>query len=297
MFKSMTGFGRGQADRSWGSLVVEISSVNHRYQEVSVRTPRDLAFLEPKIQQLLKGAYNRGKTVLRLEILWSSDFKALPLNTEVLRSYLHQMEELASSLGRQEVIPLESLLSLPGVAGQDGGLSDVLRDEIGGALEEALDSATEQWQRMRTQEGRDLLDDVTLHLDRFEQELTTVEGYWSEARDEALKALKLRVAQILDDFSPGAVPDESRLAQEIVILSDRWDVSEEISRAQSHLQKFRSVLDDEGPHGRKLDFLVQEMNREINTLGSKIADSATRWTVVELKTLLERIREQIQNVE
>ncbi|MBL3572365.1 MAG: YicC family protein [Synergistaceae bacterium] len=297
MFKSMTGFGRGQADRSWGSLVVEISSVNHRYQEVSVRTPRDLAFLEPKIQQLLKRTYSRGRTVLRLEVLWSSDFKVLPLDTEVLQSYLRQMEELASSLGRQEVIPLESLLSLPGVAGHEGGLSDVLRDEIGGALEEALNSATEQWQRMRTQEGRALLDDVTFHLDRFEQELTTVEGYWSEARDETLKALKVRVAQLLDDFSPGAVPDESRLAQEIVILSDRWDVSEEIARAQSHLQKFRSFLDVEGPHGRKLDFLVQEMNREINTLGSKIADSATRWTVVELKTLLERIREQIQNVE
>jgi uncharacterized protein (TIGR00255 family) len=297
VFRSMTGFGRAQADRTWGSLVVEISSVNHRYQEISLRTPRDLAFLEPQVQQILKGTYNRGKTFLRLEVLWSSEFRTLPLNTDVLKSYLNQLEGFASSLGRREAIPLESLLTLPGVAGQEGGLGEELRESLLDALREALADACGQWQAMRAQEGRDLLEDVQTHLACFEEELGKVESLWASARDEALEALRVRIGQLLGDLAPGTAVDEGRLAQEIVILSDRWDVSEEISRAKSHLQKFRSFMQEEGPHGRKLDFLVQEMNREINTLGSKISDATIRWTVVEIKSLLERIREQIQNVE
>ncbi|QTX32938.1 YicC family protein [Aminithiophilus ramosus] len=297
MFRSMTGFGRAKVDRYWGSLVTEISSVNHRYQEVSLRVPRDLAFLEPPIQQKLRETYSRGKTLLRLDVLWNSEFRVMPLNVAALEGYLHQLEALASRLGREGTFSLEGLLSLPGVAGQEGGLGEDLRQELLDALGEALAEAVSQWQTMRIQEGRDLFDDIGVQLDLFGIELDKVATLWDQARDEALKALRSRIAERLDEVLSGATIDEGRLAQEIVLLSDRWDISEEISRSKSHLQKFRSFVAGEGPHGRKLDFLVQEMNREVNTMGSKISDTAIRWTVVEMKALLERIREQIQNVE
>lgn len=293
----MTGFGRAQVDRPWGSLVVEISSVNHRYQEVSLRTPRDLAFLEPPIQKKLRETYSRGKTILRLDLLWNPEFRLMPLNTSALEGYLRQLEALAVGLGREETFSLEGLLGLPGVTGQEGGLDEGLRQELLDGLDVALAEAISQWQAMRAQEGKDLFDDIEGQLDLFEVELDRIEGLWGQAKEEALRALRERIAERLEEIASSPVIDEGRLAQEVVLLSDRWDVSEELSRSKSHLQKFRSFVDSEGPHGRKLDFLVQEMNREINTIGSKVSDAEIRWIVVEMKAHLERIREQIQNVE
>ena len=158
-------------------------------------------------------------------------------------------------------------------------------------VEEAIGSLLE----MRKKEGEHLLEDININLASFEKIVENIDSYWERGREEALTAVKQRLEKVIADHENDI--EEGRLAQEIAILSDKWDISEEISRSRSHLIKFRSVLQMERSEGRKLDFLLQEMNREINTMGSKISDADVRWMVVEGKTFLERIREQVQNVE
>jgi uncharacterized protein (TIGR00255 family) len=222
-----------------------------------------------------------------------------------LTGYWRQLVKLSEEAGSVQDISLTELLSLPGVCDtqREGDIEKEIEEAIISMLDELIDSLIE----MKIKEGETLAGDVALQLDYFSGIIDLIENEWQNVIPEALAASRARLEKFLAEAAQGVSADPARLAQEIAILSDKWDISEEIVRSRSHVDKFREIMG--GPPdkndrvtentgiGRKLDFLVQEMNREINTMGSKIQNAQLRWQVVEAKACLERIREQIQNID
>ena len=294
MIRSMTGFTRESRAFEWGVLTVEISSVNHRYQEISPRLPREMLSLEPLITARLRQGLGRGKIRCSAEIHWAPQFRTALLDATVLSNYHTQLASLAVQIGTATP-SLASLLTLPGVFESPSALSTV-EQEIGSALEELLEQAICSLMKMRTTEGGYLCRAMEEYLCSFETLLHSLETSWADKKDYVLEEMKARITGLLEGMLIVEI-DQNRIAQEIVILADKWDISEEFVRSRSHLRQFKDVLNGGTSEGRKLDFLLQEMNREINTIGSKIADAELRWMVVEAKSLLEKIREQVQNVE
>jgi uncharacterized protein (TIGR00255 family) len=290
----MTGFSRVSRDFDWGTITVEMSSVNHRYQEISLRLAKEISSFEPQINQMIRKTFRRGKIKLRADLTLASSIRAAQINSDVLESYYRQLDESRKHLKMIEEVRVESLLQLPGVM-DSPSFSSLIQEQgetpVIQVVEEAINSLLE----MRKKEGEHLLEDILSNLVSFEKIIENIDSYWETGKEKALDDVKIRLGKLISDHEGDL--DEGRLAQEVAILADKWDISEEISRSRSHLEKFRSVLRQEHSEGRKLDFLLQEMNREINTMGSKISDSDLRWMVVEGKTYLERIREQVQNVE
>jgi uncharacterized protein (TIGR00255 family) len=294
MYVSMTGYGEASAEREWGTVRMEISSVNHRYQEISVRLPRELSSLEPRLHRQLRGLYRRGKVQVRAEITWAASALVLALNREALLSYYREISSLRNSIGAERDISLDALVNLPGVLDMPGR-SEFGGDEVTGLLSELLERAAESWNQMRRAEGAHLKEDIDGHLADIERGMAEISGMWTSVRDAAFADMTARVSKVLE--AAGASPSESRFAQEAVMMADKWDITEEVARMASHVSKFRETGESGEPEGRKLDFLVQEMNREANTANSKILDSGIRWRTVEVKSSIERIREQIQNLE
>lgn len=294
MLISMTGFGRSQRQGSWGNLSVEVASVNHRFQEVFLRLPRELGGMEPLLDRQIRRAFGRGKVEVRVVLSWAPTLRAATIREDLLERYVRSVEAVGLRLGYPRSSALEAYLSLPGVLEQGDAQEnarDALSQDLHGTLEEALGA----WELMRREEGAHLQTDLQGHLEAYRGRLEEIRHLWPDARDEALRGMALRLQALLDQS--GLVVDQARFAQEAAILADRWDVAEELSRSESHMTQFLKVLGETGGVGRKLDFLTQEMNREINTIGSKVADGRIRWLVVEAKADLERMREQIQNVE
>ena len=295
MLTSMTGFGRAAEKCSAGQFVAEVSSVNHRFLEVSVRVPREMMSFETVIQQRIRDTARRGKVQVRLEIAWAPEFRALELKEEVLESYLSKLTGFYRKIGREGAVDPAVLLSLPGVFESPAQDEESWREEIGEVVETVVRKATEKWVEMRKQEGDHLQEAILENLDALGNLTEELGAAAAKAREEAMENLRKRVEEVMS-LSEEAVR-EQRLAQEIVLLSDRWDVSEEIARLKSHLVKFREAMEKSEAVGRKLDFLSQEINRELNTLDSKVSAADVRWMAVEGKTVLEKIREQVQNIE
>ena len=295
MYVSMTGFGRSQTESPWVTLGLEISSVNHRYQEISVRLPREFAVWEPWFHQKVRKLFRRGKVQLRMEVLWSSDFKAGRINREVLRSYCEELREVRRDLGLPSETNVEIVAQYPGVIDMPRFDEEDESHNAENIFEKLLNDTAASWQKMRETEGGHLRTEVRLHVDTLEELAAKIEELWLPTRDAAFEAMRLRVSEALEKM--GEKLEENRYMQEIVLLTDKWDVAEELARLKSHIAKFRADGDSGESAGRKLDFIVQEMNREVNTLDSKIADAEIRWLAVDAKACLERIREQIQNLE
>ena len=294
MLMSMTAFGRTTRDFDWGTLSVELSTVNHRYQDISVRLPRELSFMESQVQDMLRKRVKRGKIRAKVDMNLSTSLKAVPVDHKVLSKYYVELEKIRSELNMKEEIRIENLLDLPGVL-QSEGLSESFLDTMAEDLKETVDDAADTLIAMRSREGEDLQKDILQNLESYRKNMEKIETEWEQAKEEAVNDLCERINKILEDKRIFA--DESRLAQEIAIMADKWDISEEISRTWSHIEKLEGTVHSEESVGRKLDFLLQEMNREINTIASKISNARIRWLAVEGKTYLERIREQVQNVE
>ncbi|MDR1649676.1 MAG: YicC family protein [Synergistaceae bacterium] len=291
MFLSMTGFGRSARDFSWGTAVFEITSINHRYQESAVRLPKELAFLESRITASLRSSLRRGKVRLTAEIVWAPGSHAAKLDEEALASYYAQLKGLSDRLGVPAARDLASFLALPGVCGSP----DASGEDEAEAWDALLDEAVKALMEMKKSEGAKLAEAVESDLNDFARLAGALSARWDAASAEALNALRARVEKVMERFDLEI--DQNRIAQEISLLADKWDVSEELTRLSAHIAKFREIASGKESEGRKLDFLIQEMNREVNTMGSKVGDAEFRWTVVEAKSRLERIREQIQNVE
>ena len=293
MYVSMTGFGQAAEEKEWGKITLELSSVNHRYQEISIRLPRELVSLEPWLHGLLRGVFRRGKLNARLEITWAASAAAASINREILLNYYEKISEIRGLIGTEHDISLDALMNLPGVLDASGRGS--IGEEASEILSELTRCAASNWNRMRREEGAHLKEAIEGHIADVERRMSEIASLWQGTRDSAFEAMTGRVTAAL--ASSGFSADESRFAQEAVIYADRWDISEEIDRMASHIAKFRETGDARDSEGRKLDFLVQEMNREVNTINSKVSSAEIRWIAVEVKSSIERIREQIQNLE
>lgn len=295
MYVSMTGFARTVLQKDWGTLSLELSSVNHRYQEIYVRLPRELSSWEPWFHQKMRKHFRRGKVQLRVDVLFTQAFKMGRINASVLSSYCEEFLKIQRSIGQAKELSIESIATFPGVLDipkfEDYEDSDTIESTFTALIEEAAKS----WQNMRLAEGSHLRDDVLSNLSELERLVSLIEKDWALAKEDAFRSFKERLQNALESI--GGKLEDARFLQEIVILTDKWDISEEIARLKSHILKFRQTGDEKDSAGRKLDFIVQEMNREVNTLDSKVADVNVRWLAVDAKSALERIREQIQNLE
>ena len=290
----MTGFGRGTAERGATTATVELRSVNNRFCEVSLRTPRALGPYESEIQSQVKAAIERGRVTVNVQVTRSAE-EALPIrvNEPVAHAYGALLRHLAAAAGIDEGVRLEHLLAFSDVfttPDEDAAAVDV---EAWEATQAALADALKGLQAMRRQEGEALRTDLALRLDLIERELAEVERRAPERVGEARQKLHDRLADLLGDERVN--PD--RLEMEIAFLADKLDVTEECVRLRSHLHLFREALGTSAAVGRKLNFLVQEINREVNTIGSKANDAEVAHRAVQMKEELERIREQVQNVE
>jgi uncharacterized protein (TIGR00255 family) len=292
MIKSMTGYGKGEAASERGTFSVEVRSVNHRYGEVSVRMPRQFLSLEQEIKRSVSSLLKRGK--IDMSIQWEECARmavAPQIDHDLAKVYFEAFERLAKELGMLQEVPLSMVLSQKGVLHESSEPHD--EDELQPLLMNAVASAVEAIDVMRVTEGRSLTDDLLARRVQIADWVSKISARCPAAVAEYQQKLSARLELLLGDVEL----DQGRLSQEVALLADRCDVTEELVRLSSHFSQFDDTLRMVEPVGRKLDFLMQEMNREINTIGSKASDSAITVLVVQIKAEMEKMREQVQNIE
>ena len=292
MVKSMTGYGRGESDTQEKSFTVEIRSVNHRFCEVVVRMPKYYVALEDRVRKLIQEYISRG----RLDVFVNVNDrgrgnKTIQVDKDLAMAYYNALEELGETIGipgRPEII---DIARLPDVIITEDMQEDL--DIIWPVLREAVEKAVGHIVEMRTTEGQRLREDLLKRTERLEEYTQTITerapGVVIEYRDKLKTRLKELDAEV--------EIDENRLASELAVFADRSNISEELVRLRSHFQEMRTTLAVDEPVGRKLDFLVQELNREFNTIGSKANDTSISSVVIKAKSEVEKIREQVQNIE
>lgn len=292
--QSMTGFGRAEKEFEGCPVWVELKSVNHRYCEIRVRLPRDLNKLEFTIRQQLQKVVKRGRVETNIRLgSESQDIPLAPdLDVELATQYVSLFRSLAETFSLEEKAPSTTqLFQLPGVLRTHPTPQrlEALTKHIQLLLEEAL----QPFLQMRTQEGAHLFEDINERLNTIEGHVTTIEASAPDLPEYHFARLQERLERfpLKDDI------DQERLYQELAIWADRSDISEELTRLHSHLNQFRHLLQEGGVVGRRLDFLCQELHRESNTVGSKVHDAEITKTLIELKAEIEKVREQVQNIE
>ena len=288
----MTGYGKGEASAEQGHFVVEIRSVNHRYGEISVRLPRAFYPVENDVKRLAASVLKRGK--IDISVQWDETFAAvasLQLDMVVARHYFDAYSRLAKELNLPQDAQPSYILSLKGVMKEVAGSLDEaeLQPQLLAAVQAAVDALDE----MRIREGEALKADLQGRRRQIAEWSAQIGERTPLVVMEYRQKLKTRLEQLLE----GAEMDESRLAQEVALLADRSDITEELVRLASHFSQFDEALQNSEPVGRKLDFLMQEMNREVNTIGSKSNDAGITNLVIQIKAEMEKMREQVQNVE
>jgi uncharacterized protein (TIGR00255 family) len=288
----MTGYGRGEASDRGITARVEVRSVNSRYLEVNARLPRSLSLRENDVRERIRSKITRGKinVVITIEREAASEI-ALKVNKGAARSYVKLLNELRRAAGIKEKVTLDHLLKFSEVIA--GGELESSDEEEWAVAQKALDQALDALKEMRLREGAELAKDFQSRIESLGQTIEQIEKLSKERIPEQRTRLRERIQQLLMN---GSV-DEDRLDVEIALLADKLDVTEECVRFRAHDKFFLDALANEDSAGRKLNFLVQEMNREVNTIGSKAADAVIAHLVVEVKDQLEKIREQLQNVE
>ncbi len=292
MIKSMTGFGRGHKLLNGRDITVEIRAVNHRYYEFSARIPRSLGFAEEKLKSMLQGRISRGKVEVSVLVCntEAADEK-ITINREIVREYVDALRSVREEFSLNDDLALSNILRIPDAFTVVKTETDEeqLWQDIRAAAEEAL----ERFISMRETEGERMKQDIASRLDRIEEWVGIIEKRSPAIVEEYRKRLYDKMCEVLNS----ANIDESRILMEAGIFSEKTAVDEETVRLRSHIAQFRSMLESGEPVGRKLDFLVQEMNRETNTIGSKVQDIEVTRIIVDQKSEIEKIREQIQNIE
>ncbi len=291
MIRSMTGFGAGRGSSGGEEIAVELRSVNHKFCEVKVRLPRELAALEPVVVRLIKDRLARGGVDLSLRRTGAGGAMAPRVDVALAEAYARAYAEVQARLGLKDPIRLADIVAADGVIRLDERDADL--EAARAATEAALGEALSALVTMRQREGAALAADL-------EARLATVEGLVARVEvlaPQAVEHHRARLAERIKELTQGLPLEPSRLAQEVALLADRSDVAEEITRLRSHVAQARQLLGGAEPAGRKLDFLVQEMHREVNTIGSKSQHAELSGLVVSLKAEVERMREQVQNVE
>lgn len=292
MLRSMTGFGRSVKKISAGRLTVEIKAVNHRFCEIKARLPQEWMSLEESISAYCRQRISRGKLDISF-FLQAEGYRdrKVHIDWDILRQYEKRFEEIKKSTGAEESFPAAAMLQneeIIYVLESEVNL-DALKADIFPALQEAMDELLE----MREREGELLYTDLKKRAEELAAKISVIEEHAPMIKEEYRTKLYVQ----MEKFLAGKELDENRLMTEIALYAEKADVSEELTRINSHLNQLISALNSGYSVGRKIDFIIQELNREINTIGSKANSSETGTIVVEMKDLLEKIREQVQNIE
>jgi uncharacterized protein (TIGR00255 family) len=293
LLKSMTGFGRGEAVLNGRRFIAEVKTVNNRHRDLFVRLPRSLQAIEDEVRNQVSAVIKRGRVevILQMEKEGVELQYDLQLNLPLVRSYLRIFSQLNEEFGLEGKVRAEDLCQMKDVLLVKPEELDLAAARE--AFREAVALALNACDSMRIQEGGTLKEDFLKRLALIEGHLKEVENRSGSVVEDYKRRLKKKVEQV----AQGMPIDENRLLQEIAIFADRCDITEELVRARSHLEQFRSYLSPEDAAGRRLDFLLQEINREITTMSAKASDSTISARSVEIKAELEKVREQVQNVE
>jgi uncharacterized protein (TIGR00255 family) len=292
MIHSMTGFGRAEGVALGRETVVEIRSVNNRFRDVITRMPKSFNALEEKIKKLAAEYVTRGRLEISIQLGESVERqKRLKLDLDLARTYRDLLLELRDELGLSGDLTLERMAEYRDIIQYEEEKTDL--DEFMAALKPIVQEALDNLVKMRQTEGNTLAEDFFSRLNDIGQRVAEIDSRRGVVVDETKAKLQTRI----ETLTQGVDLDEQRLAQEVAFIIDRGDITEELVRLGSHLDQFRLQVEAEEAVGRRLDFLLQEINREVNTIGSKSSDVNITGLVVDIKTELEKIREQVQNVE
>ncbi|MDE6148996.1 MAG: YicC family protein [Ruminococcus sp.] len=292
MIKSMTGFGRERCVLDSREILVEIRSVNHRYYEFSARTPKAYGYLDEKLKAFLKNDISRGKVEVSVLIYNQEGVNAqIEINKEIALGYIEALRNSADELDLDDDLTLSNIMRLPDIF----TVVKVTEDEeaIWNQVKSVAEKALERFVDMRVTEGMKMYDDIVSRLKFLEDAVTKIESQSPNTAKAYEERLYAKIKETLADRNI----DEQRIITEVAIFSEKTAIDEETVRLRSHISQFRDLINSNEPVGRKLDFLVQELNREVNTIGSKAQDLHITKLVVDMKSEIEKIREQIQNIE
>ncbi len=291
MIKSMTGYGKSNMSKNLREYQVEIKSVNHRYLDVSIKMPRSLSYLEEEIKKAISAKVTRGKVDVFITFNNNSlEGRDIKINTEIARMYIQELRNLAETEGIVADIPVTEISKLPDVLTIQNNQDD---ETIKNELLEVTNKAIENLVEMRKVEGEKIAQDLRIRIQDIEEKVKKISSLSTGLIDEYVVKLETRIKELLQEQEI----DEARLAQEVVIYADKCSIEEEVTRLNSHIYQFRELLQTNEAVGKKIDFMIQEMNRETNTIGSKANNLEITNDVINMKTQIENIREQVQNIE
>ncbi len=292
MIRSMTGFGRGDCQEDGKEFQVEIKTVNHRYSDIFVKMPRQIGFLEEKVRDIVGKAVSRGKIDVYITYNnFSDDSKCVMFDEALAKTYINAVEALRDKFGLKDDISVSLISKYPDVLKVEQAEED--EDKLWFMLKTAVENALSSLIAMREIEGEGLKTDLlarTVYIGKILKDIAL-------RAPDVVKDYKLKLETRIKDLLDQQTMDENRMAVEVAIFADRCSIDEEIVRLGSHLNQVKEALNIQQPIGRKLDFIIQEMNREINTIGSKANDLSITRNVVEIKSEIEKMREQVQNIE
>lgn len=289
--KSMTGFGRASLESNGKNYIIEIKTVNNKYSDITVKSPKRLSFMEDKIRKQIANRITRGKVEVLVSFFdFSNKSKNVVLNKEIAKEYIKQLREIADENNLSENISVVEIAKLPDILNSIDSDND---EEIAGEALQCLNMALDSLIEMRKAEGENIKQDLLVRIERVQNLVDKIAENSKGIVEEYVSKLEKRVKEILKTD----VVDENRIAQEAVIYADKTSIEEELTRLNSHIVQFKELVNSDESVGKKLDFMIQEMNRETNTIGSKAGSGEITKAVIDLKVELEDIREQIQNIE
>jgi len=291
MLISMTGFGQGEATSATSSVTVEVRSVNHRFLDLAFKLPRVIQNREADIKDIVRAKLSRGRVSITINIESPMSGRAITINEHVLETYLTQLRAFARKHNLDERLSMEALMQLPEVV--TAKELEPGEDEVWPLVEKSLNGALDACTKMRVDEGKALEKDLVHRMQIIDRTVSAIEKLSPEVAKQQVEALRKRVAQLAGEVQV----NEDRIAVEIVMLADKTDFTEEITRLRSHEAQFNKALKDGGEVSKKLTYILQEMHREASTIGAKASGSEVIQHVVVLKEETEKLREQVQNLE
>jgi uncharacterized protein (TIGR00255 family) len=289
----MTGFGRGQVSEDNFTVSVELKTVNNRFLDVNLRLSQELQSLEAELKRLISSRLARGRVDVNLQYERTSEI-VYELNRGLISGYLHALKELQDEFSLTGEPDLNMIARLPNVLQTK---KEELCEDFADAIRSSFANALDELEKMRETEGKSLKDELSFRLSEIENHLPKIESESANVADEYRQRLSKRVADFLAKSESQIELDQARLAQEVAYLAEKSDIAEEITRLKAHIEQFRAIMEEEKDVGKRLDFLTQELNREANTISSKTNNLIVKESALAIKSEIEKIREQIQNVE
>ncbi len=291
MIRSMTGFGKAIIEKNSRKYQVEIKSVNHRYLDISVKIPRAISFLEEEVKREISKSVKRGKVDVFITFENNSlEGREIKINTDLAKEYIKELKNLAKEENILADIQVNDIAKYPDVLKiQENGEDEKIKEE----LVEVVANATESLMKMKKSEGEKIAKDLSKRLEKIQEKVNETSNLSTGLIEEYVVKLKERIKKLLKEEEI----DETRLAEEVVIYADKCSIEEEITRLNSHILQVKELLNSDKSVGKKIDFIIQEMNRETNTIGSKSNNLGITNNVIDLKTEIEDMREQVQNIE